>query len=178
MRIPWYGAILALGLWLVVATGCSDSSSAGSGGATTTAATPAAQTQTQPAVDDEDKDEGPPEDAIAIEVGSVQRGSLSALYSTSATLRADKRATVTARTQGVIRKLLVEEPGARLRRGDLTIEVHGLARLSLGWRLFAGFSHAIQIGVTEQGIVIEHHFAVQRQQVSLSCDHQRVDLCK
>jgi len=31
------------------------------------------------------------------------------LYSTSATLRADKRATVTARTQGGIRQLLKEE---------------------------------------------------------------------
>jgi membrane fusion protein (multidrug efflux system) len=107
MRIPWYGEILALGLWLVVATGCGESSNADSGGSTTTA-TPAAQTQTQTPATEKDN-EGPPEDAIAIEVGSVQRGSLSSLYSTSATLRADKRATVTARTQGVIRELLVEE---------------------------------------------------------------------
>jgi RND family efflux transporter MFP subunit len=49
------------------------------------------------------------EDAIAIELGEVARGTLSAVYSTSATLRADKQATVTARTRGVIHQLLVEE---------------------------------------------------------------------
>lgn len=49
------------------------------------------------------------EDLIAIELGQVRRGTLSAVYSTSSTLRADKQATVTARTKGVIQELLVEE---------------------------------------------------------------------
>jgi RND family efflux transporter MFP subunit len=49
------------------------------------------------------------EEAIAVRVGPVAREPLSSLYTTSATLRADKQATVTARTSGVVRELLVEE---------------------------------------------------------------------
>jgi membrane fusion protein (multidrug efflux system) len=49
------------------------------------------------------------EEAIAVRVTQVSRAPLSSLYTTSATLRADKQATVTARTSGVIRELLVEE---------------------------------------------------------------------
>jgi membrane fusion protein (multidrug efflux system) len=114
MRIPRTGgerprlwarrglAILGIplvGLWLAVATGCGESPQAQSGSsAGTTAAGQNGQTK-----------EEPPEDAIAIELGGVERGSLSAVYSTSATLRADKRATVTARTRGVIHELRVEE---------------------------------------------------------------------
>ena len=87
----WAGrafAVLWLGICLLAVTGC------GPGGVVGAAST-----------QDDEKDE----DAIAIEVGTVARGTLSALYSTSATLRADKQATVTARTRGVIRQLLVEE---------------------------------------------------------------------
>jgi len=93
--------LLALGIALVANTlgcgGANEAQSHGSGSA-------AAATQTT----DEEK-EASAEDAIAVEVDRVVRASLSSLYSTSATLRADKRATVTARTRGVIRKLLVEE---------------------------------------------------------------------
>ncbi len=78
-------------LGLVGLAGCGDSPNAGQAGGQTAGET----------------DEK--EDAIAIKVDAVSRGSLSALYSTSATLRADKRATVSARTQGVVRELLVEE---------------------------------------------------------------------
>jgi membrane fusion protein (multidrug efflux system) len=100
MRIPLRGekrrnlcsALLVFVLLIAGATGCGDVPQAQSGGGT-----PAEQS------------EEPAEDAIAIELGSVTRGTLSAVYSTSATLRADKQATVTARTRGVIRKLLVEE---------------------------------------------------------------------
>ncbi len=94
---PWARgalAMLALGISLGAVTGCGDSTVVG--------ATPA---QAQ----EKDNDEDEAEDAIAIEVGNVARGTLSALYSTSATLRADKQAPVTARTRGVIRQLLVEE---------------------------------------------------------------------
>jgi membrane fusion protein (multidrug efflux system) len=49
------------------------------------------------------------EEAIAVKVARVVRAPLSSLYTTSATLRADKQATVTARTRGVVRELLVEE---------------------------------------------------------------------
>lgn len=64
----------------------------------------------------------PGRDAVVVSVDPVQREPISALYSTSATLRADNRASVIARTRGVIERLLVEE-------GD-TVEVgQPLARL-------------------------------------------------
>jgi membrane fusion protein (multidrug efflux system) len=53
------------------------------------------------------------EDAIPVRVAALRREPLSSLYSTSATLRAEKQATVTARTRGVVRRVLVEE-GARV----------------------------------------------------------------
>jgi RND family efflux transporter MFP subunit len=47
--------------------------------------------------------------AIAVRAGEVVREPISSLYSTSATLRADRQATVIARTRGVVRRLAVEE---------------------------------------------------------------------
>ena len=52
------------------------------------------------------------EPAIAVRVGEVMQEPISSLYSTSATLRADRRATVIARTRGVLRRLAVEEGDA------------------------------------------------------------------
>jgi RND family efflux transporter MFP subunit len=52
------------------------------------------------------------EPAIAVRVGGVMLEPISSLYSTSATLRADRRATVIARTRGVLRRLAVEEGDA------------------------------------------------------------------
>jgi RND family efflux transporter MFP subunit len=49
------------------------------------------------------------EPAIAVRAGEVVREPISSLYSTSATLRADRQATVIARTRGVVRRLVVEE---------------------------------------------------------------------
>lgn len=64
----------------------------------------------QAANDDASGDaEGAKEDALAVRVKGVVQEPLSSLYTTSATLRADKQATVTARTRGVIRELLAEE---------------------------------------------------------------------
>ena len=54
----------------------------------------------------EDENEEP---AIAVRAGEVVREPISSLYSTSATLRADRQATVIARTRGVVRRLAVEE---------------------------------------------------------------------
>jgi len=92
-------ALAALAAWLVLAAGCGDAPQAQAPGSG--AAGAAAQSGTNGA--------DSLEDAIAVEIGQVVRGSLASLYSTSATLRADKRATVTARTHGVVRELLVEE---------------------------------------------------------------------
>ena len=60
---------------------------------------------------------GPPSDgseepAIAVRIGEILSQPISSLYSTSATLRADRRATVIARTRGVVRRLVVEEGDA------------------------------------------------------------------
>ena len=63
-----------------------------------------AQPASPPAAQAEEKAQnGPPDDAIAVEVAAATRRTLSEVYGTSATLRADKQATVTARTRGVIR---------------------------------------------------------------------------
>jgi membrane fusion protein (multidrug efflux system) len=60
---------------------------------------------------------GREEPAIAVRVGDVALEPISSLYSTSATLRADRQATVIARTRGVIERLVVEE-GDRVRAGQ------------------------------------------------------------
>jgi RND family efflux transporter MFP subunit len=57
------------------------------------------------------------EPAIAVSAGEVTQEPISSLYSTSATLRADRRATVIARTRGVVRRLAVEE-GDTVRAGQ------------------------------------------------------------
>jgi len=57
------------------------------------------------------------EAAIAVRVGEVVREPISSLYSTSATLRADRSATVIARTRGVVERLMVEE-GDRVAAGQ------------------------------------------------------------
>jgi RND family efflux transporter MFP subunit len=62
------------------------------------------------------------EKAIAVRADEVVREAISSLYSTSATLRADRQATVIARTRGVVRRLAVEE-------GDRVIAEQPLAFL-------------------------------------------------
>lgn len=60
---------------------------------------------------------GAGEPAIAVSVGTVAREPIASLYSTSATLRADRSATVIARTRGVVERLVVEE-GDRVAAGQ------------------------------------------------------------
>ncbi|HVS01401.1 MAG TPA: efflux RND transporter periplasmic adaptor subunit [Thermoanaerobaculia bacterium] len=57
------------------------------------------------------------EERVPVEVAAVRREPMVSLYSTSSTLRSDRRATVTTRTAGVIRRLLVEE-GDAVREGQ------------------------------------------------------------
>ncbi len=57
------------------------------------------------------------EPAISVNVGEIIREPISSLYSTSATLRADRQATVIARTRGVVERLVVEE-GDRVQAGQ------------------------------------------------------------
>ena len=56
-------------------------------------------------------------DPISVAVARATRGEMVSLYSTSATLRAEKLATVTSRTRGVLEELLVEE-GDRVAAGQ------------------------------------------------------------
>ncbi len=65
---------------------------------------------------------GKEKEAVAVQVEPAIRQPLSQLYSTSATLRADKQATVTARTRGIVRRLLVEE-GDSVRSGQELVEL-------------------------------------------------------
>ena len=98
------GAAVSVGLVVaLLTTGC------GGSGDSASASTP-------PAGADSEQQQEPEEDAIAVRVAEVAEEPLSSIYATSATLRADKQAQVTARTVGVVRKLEVEE-GDRVQEG-------------------------------------------------------------
>ncbi len=103
MRIPFVCGLALVLLVFVCAAGCGDP--AGSANAATTAGSASAA-------------ESPDEEAIAVRVRAVTSAPLSSIYSTSATLRAEKQASVTSRTRGVIRRLLVEE-GDWVSTGDV-----------------------------------------------------------
>jgi len=64
-----------------------------------------------------ERSEVTPREAIAVKVVEIRVEPVSAVYSTSTTLRADRQATVIARTSGVIRQLLAEE-GDRVSEGQ------------------------------------------------------------
>ena len=61
-------------------------------------------------------------DPISVAVAQATSGEMVSLYSTSATLRAEKLATVTSRTRGVLEELIVEE-------GDTVEAGHPIAKL-------------------------------------------------
>ncbi len=98
MRGRW-GCAFTLVLLVVCLAGCGDRGGSAS----------AATTSTSPPPGDGAAAEAPEDDAIAVRVKAVVSAPLSSIYSTSATLRAEKRASVTSRTRGVIRQLLAEE---------------------------------------------------------------------
>jgi membrane fusion protein (multidrug efflux system) len=100
---------MACALFAVGLTACG--SCTGSGAAPTVAspAEAAVETETE-------------EDAIVVRTAVLSRDTLSELYATTATLRADKLATVTARTEGVVRRLLVEE-GDSVQQGQALAEL-------------------------------------------------------
>jgi membrane fusion protein (multidrug efflux system) len=64
----------------------------------------------------------PEKEKVPVEVAAVRQERMTALYSTSASLRAARQATVTTRTGGVIRRLLVEE-GQAVRAGQPLAEL-------------------------------------------------------
>jgi len=91
-------------------------------GGSTGSGTPAAAATHGSAHAEGGKGKRPAADAIAVRVAAVVQQPLSSLYSTSASLRAERRAIITARARGVIQKLLVEE-------GDQVTAGQGLAEL-------------------------------------------------
>ncbi len=97
--------IFLLGLMLPSLVACGSSSTASSAEAAT--------------MDSEDgtSAEEAKKPGILVRVGEVSQEPMVAYYSTSATLRSEKVATVTSRTDGVVQKLMVEE-GDRVRTGD------------------------------------------------------------
>jgi membrane fusion protein (multidrug efflux system) len=111
-------SIREIALLMLLASGLACSGSAGQG---------AAGGGTATAEEAEDPQAG---DELAVRVAAVRREPISSLYATSATLRADKRAVVTARAAGVVEALLVEEgdfvrrdqPLARLENAEQQIE--------------------------------------------------------
>jgi membrane fusion protein (multidrug efflux system) len=93
---------------LVLLAGCS-----GGGDSQTVATTEAASIEATTTPDDK---------AIVIRTTPLARASLSEIYGTTATLRADKKAMVTSRTQGVLQRLHVEE-GDRVSKGQSLAEL-------------------------------------------------------
>jgi membrane fusion protein (multidrug efflux system) len=109
------------------------------------------------------------EDAIPVHTAAVRLQPLSSLYSTSATLRADRQAIVKARTQGVIQELFVEE-------GDTVTANQPLARLENDEQVIAAERARVirDTRVSEfdriqelhgQGMVSEEEFETKRREL-------------
>jgi membrane fusion protein (multidrug efflux system) len=110
------------------------------------------------------------EDAIAVGAGAVMRAPISSLYTTSATLRADKRATITARTQGVVRELLVEE-GDRVRKNQALAELENDEQRIAFERAAAArdttqLDLARTVSLHEQGLVSDEEFETTRREAA------------
>lgn len=99
------------------------------------------------------------DDAIAVRTSTVARASLSELYATTATLRADKQATVTARTEGVVQQLFVEE-------GDVVQQGQTLAQLERDEQAIA----AARAGATSQTLQREFERSESLHQQGLLSD--------
>ena len=110
----------------------------------------------------------PEAEAIAVEARPAWHSPMSALYSTSATLRADRQATVTARTQGIIRQLLVEE-GDRVSAGQaLAVLEDDEQRIRFESAATTRDIHARELERAEnllaQGLLSEEEFGSARRQ--------------
>ena len=107
------------------------------------------------------------EDAIAVRTARLGRDTLSELYATTATLRAEKLATVTARTEGVVRRLLVEE-GDSVREGQTLAELENEEQTitferegATAENLQREFERAANLH--EQGLISEEEFETARR---------------
>ena len=72
------------------------------------------------------------------------------------------------------------QPGAVDHAADAAVELDEvdarLARGDLGGLLLVQVAHRLEVGVAEEGGVVEHDLGVERQQLARLGDHQRVDL--
>lgn len=102
------------------------------------------------------------EDAIAVKVEPLRRDTITSVYSTSATLRADRRATVIARTRGVIERLAVEE-GDLVEAGKVMAELENDEQRIAAARARTSSETARReverlAGLLERGLVSEDEF--------------------
>ncbi len=148
---PRYVVPLSLFLVSALVTGCGGSGNAGEGGN---------GRGSQAAAE-------PEEPAIAVKISEVLLEPISSLYSTSATLRADRQATVIARTRGVVERLAVEE-------GDKVASGQPLASLeNEEQRIAAARARSTEekarrdferlSGLQEQGLVSVDEYEASRQ---------------
>lgn len=148
---PRYVVPLSLFLVSALVTGCGGSGNAGEGGN---------GRGSQAAAE-------PEEPAIAVKISEVLLEPISSLYSTSATLRADRQATVIARTRGVVETLAVEE-------GDKVASGQPLASLeNEEQRIAAARARSTEekarrdferlSGLQEQGLVSVDEYEASRQ---------------
>jgi RND family efflux transporter MFP subunit len=105
--------------------------------------------------------------AIAVRVGEVVREPISSLYSTSATLRADRSATVIARTRGVVKRLVVEE-GDRVSSGQILAHLEDDEQQIAAARArtteeTARRDHERLSGLYEQGLVSVDEYEASRR---------------
>lgn len=156
----WAATLMFFAVSVVGFTGCGGPSPAQAGGAAPQAAADPASITEELKSDEAD--------AIAVRVSAVATESISALYTTSATLRADKRATVTSRTSGVVRQLLVEEgdwvddgqPLAMLE--DEEQEIEHLRATSIRDNKLREYERATKLHV--QGLMSDEEFEVIRRE--------------
>lgn len=111
-------------------------------------------------------------DPIGVAVAPVIREPMQSLYSTSATLRADKRATVTSRTRGVLEQLFVEE-GDRVVAGQAIAQLEdGEQRLAVDRYEMAYAAKQRELdrteGLNEQDLISDSEFELIRREAEES----------
>ncbi|MEM7244802.1 MAG: efflux RND transporter periplasmic adaptor subunit [Acidobacteriota bacterium] len=171
MHVPTaFRTVLVCLLFVLLATGCGDTSAQGQGrgggrgsGMGGGKGRPATR------------------DAIAVEAVVVRQQPLSSIYSSTATLRPRRQATVTARTKGVVERLLVEA-GDEVREGALLARLEDAdqriaAKRARLMRDTKREEHARSEELSSQGLIaVEVHATKRRERDESEVDHERAQL--